>query len=213
MRLRWMLLLAAMGSDQRPLGEIDFFGYKGLDVKAVRAALPFHEGEMFPPAKAKSSDGLKRQVKERVKEAIGREATSVSFVCCDAKQQWMVYIGLPGESYREVAFHPVPGGNARLPKEAVALNKRADEAKFAAVMKGHAAEDQSEGYALSSDAKAKSAELAVRDYALQNEAVILQVLAFLLRCRAACDRGADAGVWTAVRRTGGCIGAGESGCG
>lgn len=31
-------------------GEIDFFGYAGLNVDNVRAALPIHEGENFPIA-------------------------------------------------------------------------------------------------------------------------------------------------------------------
>ena len=77
-----MLVLVAMGAaglsaaDRRPLGEIDFFGYKGLDLAAIRAALPFHEGDSFPPAKVHSDD-LKRQVGEAVKRVIGREPTDV----------------------------------------------------------------------------------------------------------------------------------------
>ena len=57
-------------SDRKPLGEIDFFGQKGLNVEAIRAALPLHEGEMFSPAG--SSDQLKETLSERVKRAIGR---------------------------------------------------------------------------------------------------------------------------------------------
>jgi hypothetical protein len=87
-------------SDRKPLGKIDFFGYKSVDVAAIRSALPFHEGDLFPPAKVTHSDDLKRQVRETVKQVIGREPTDVSFVCCDSKQSWMVYIGLPGESYQ-----------------------------------------------------------------------------------------------------------------
>jgi hypothetical protein len=49
-----LLIVVAIGAaqpsafDRRPLGEIDFFGYKGLDVAAIRAALPFHEADSFP---------------------------------------------------------------------------------------------------------------------------------------------------------------------
>jgi hypothetical protein len=103
--------------ERRRLGEIDFFGYKGLDIAAVRAALPFHEGDLFPPAKVKSSDDLKRQVSEKVKQVIGHESTSVSFVCCDSKQNFMVYIGLPGESYQPLAFNPAPTGAIRFPRK------------------------------------------------------------------------------------------------
>ena len=43
-------------------------------------------------------------------------------------------------------------------------------------MNGHATEDESEGYALTNDPKARKAQLAVRDYALQHEALIFQVM-------------------------------------
>ena len=45
-----------------------------------------------------------------------------------------------------------------------------------AVIKGHATEDDSEGFALMNDPRARSAQLAIRDYALRNETLLLQVL-------------------------------------
>ena len=162
--------------DRRPLGEIDFFGYKGIDLVAIRSALPFHEGDLFPPAKAKSSEDVKRQVSEKIKQVIGRAPTDVSFVCCDSKQNFMVYIGLPGESYQALAFNPAPTGEVRLPRAAIALREELDKALYNAVMKGHAAEDDSEGYTLTNEPKARRAELAIREYALRNEALISQVL-------------------------------------
>jgi len=45
-----------------------------------------------------------------------------------------------------------------------------------AVMKGHATEDDSEGFTLTNDPNARQAELAIREYALRNEALILHVL-------------------------------------
>ena len=164
-------------SDRKPLGEIDFFGYKGFDIVAIRSALPFHEGDIFPPAKAKSSDDLKRQVSEKIKQVIGRAPTDVSFVCCDSKQSWMVYIGLPGESYQALAFNPAPAGDIRFPKAAVALREEMDKAWMNAVMKGHATEDDSEGFTLTNNPKARRAQLAIREYALRNETLIMQVLA------------------------------------
>jgi len=162
--------------ERKPLGEIDFFGYKGLNVAAIRAALPFREGELFPPAKAKSPDDLKQQISERIRQTIGREPTDVGFICCDAKQNWMVYIGLPGESYQSIAFNPPPTGETRLPKEAMRLGRDMDEAWERAMMKGHFTEDDSEGYALTNDPRARKAQLALRDYARRNETLILHVL-------------------------------------
>jgi len=52
-----------------------------------------------------------------------------------------------------------------------------DNAWMNAVMKGHATEDDSEGYTLTHEPKARRAQLAIRDYALHNEALIAEVLA------------------------------------
>ena len=184
MKNRWMeiaILLAVVprvisATDRRTLGEIDFFGYKGLDVAAIRSALPFHEGDLFPPPKV-HADELKRQVSQTVEKVIGRPATDVAFICCDSKQNAMVYIGLPGDSYSPLTFNPAPTQNVRFPKAALALREELDKALENAVMKGHATEDDSEGYTLTNEPKARKAQLAIREYALHNEALILQVLA------------------------------------
>jgi hypothetical protein len=166
---------AAHGQDRRPLATVEFFGYKGLDVAAVRAALPFQEGEMFPPPKV-HSDQLKQQVAAAIKRVIGKEPTDVAFVCCDDKQRYGVYIGLPGASYAPLAFDPPPTGAVRLPKEAMKVSEAADAAWEEAIKNGRATEDDSAGYALSNDPRARKAQLALRDYALHHEDVILTVL-------------------------------------
>jgi hypothetical protein len=89
----------------------------------------------------------------------------------------MVYIGLPGESYQALSFDPAPNGEIRLPKAALTLYGKMDDAMASAVMKGHATEDDSQGFALLNDPTARAAGLAIREYALRNEALILQVLA------------------------------------
>jgi hypothetical protein len=172
-----MLAMGArdLAAPKRPLGEIDFFGYKGLDLSTVRAALPFREGDSFPPPKVTSA-ALKDQVRESIKQAIGREPTDVAFVCCDAKQNYMVYIGLPGESDEALAFNPAPTSNVRLPKDAVKLGQQVDDALANAVMNGHANEDDSAGYSLTDDPKARRAQLALREYSLQHEEIVFNVL-------------------------------------
>ncbi len=167
---------AVRGPDRRPLAAVDFFGYKGLDVAAIRAALPFQPGDSFPPPKV-HSDQLKKQVAAAIKRVSGREPTDVAFICCDAKQDYLVYIGLPGASYEALAFNPVPAGDVRLPKDAVKLSEAMDEAWNNAVMNGHATEEDSAGYTLTNDPKARTTELALRDYALRHEDLVLKVLA------------------------------------
>lgn len=176
-----IVAMCAMGAtdmaapDRHPLGGIDFFGYKGLDLSAVRAALPFHEGESFPPPKV-HVDGLKKQVGDAVTRVIGRAPTDVVFVCCDAKQSYGVFIGLPGESYAALTFNAAPSGAVRLPKEAIKLDDRFGDALANAVLSGHSTEDDSAGYTLTNEPRARSAELALRDYALLHEDLLFQVL-------------------------------------
>jgi hypothetical protein len=170
------LMALAAGAQPNTLGTIDFFGYKGLDVTAVRSALPFREGDTFPPANVKSSAELEQQVKQRVRQAIGREPTDVSFVCCDDQRAWIAYIGLPGESYQSLTWNAAPTGDVRLPGAAVTLQKTLDDLLMKAIMHGQAGEDDSEGYALAKDPDARKVQLAIRDYALQNEALLRRVL-------------------------------------
>ncbi len=192
MNIRWISIWAmivfatprARPADiRKQLGEVEFFGHKNFDLTAVLAVLPFHEGDLFPPAKADSTDELKRQVKERIKQATGREPTGVWFVCCDAKERWMAHNGLPGESYQALAFHPNPAGDIRLPKAALALRQQFEKSLLKALMKGVAAQDGGASYTLTNDPAARKAELAIREYALQNETLIFQVLAFSANAR------------------------------
>ncbi len=169
-----VLLLTGCGSSV--LGEIEFFGYKGFNQDAIRAAFPFREGDKFPPPGMKSSDQLKQIINDRVKQTIGQEPTDVSFVCCDSQQRFMVYIGLPGESNRPVVFNPVPTGDIRFPATIVKLREEFDNAWTEAVLKGKSTEDDSQGYTLTDYPAARNKELAIREYAMSNEELILQVL-------------------------------------
>jgi hypothetical protein len=188
---RWLLVLLAVAGistigivwvlrEWTRLGEIEFFGYKGLNVEAIRAALPVHEGDLFPPPLTYltgSSEQLTQIIKDRVKQVTGREPTDVNFVCCDARQNFMVYIGLPGESSQPVVFNPAPSGDVRLPPEVVKLREQFDDSWEEAVMNGRSTEDDSAGYTLTNDPATRKKQLEIREYALGNEALVLRVLA------------------------------------
>jgi hypothetical protein len=109
--------------DRRPIGEIEFFGYKGLDIERVRAALPVHEGDLFPAGN--SSEDPAVAIRRRIQEVLGRDATDVQFICCADRQNWMIYIGLPGETSRGVAFNREPTGASRLPAAVTLSHARA----------------------------------------------------------------------------------------
>ena len=156
------------------IGEIDFYGYAGLDLDQIRAALPFREGEELPGSDDALFDALSR-FRESVKRVTGKAATDVAPVCCDAQGYTMIYIGLPGNSMKNVPYNSAPKGKLRLPSEAVNLYEQSMEANTAAVRKG-ASEDDSKGYALSADPTLRAKELATREYATHHERLILKVL-------------------------------------
>jgi hypothetical protein len=151
------------------LGEIDFFGYKGLDLKKVRNALPVKEGDEY-------LDRMKGRVRAAVIAAIGVEPTDISSKCCDNAGNRLLYIGLPGASYKPFSFNPAPTGTERLPADIMDLSKRVDEAGRAAVYKGAAGEDDSKGYALSDDPTARALQLELHEWAIHHERELLQAL-------------------------------------
>lgn len=174
---RRALLLALLGtmpaiaSDR--IGDIEFFGYKGLDVAKIRELLPVHEGDKY-------SDQTKNVVRQAVKGMIGKDTTDVAVICCDEKGNRLVFIGLPGSTFKSFVYNLEPQGKDRLPAGIMNLYSRLDHALEAAVRKGGQAaeEDNSRGYALIKDAGTRSLQLDVRRWAIKHELEILCVLKF-----------------------------------
>ncbi len=149
------------------VGEIEFFGYTGLDLVAVRKAIPVHEGDKIPRSM--------NAVKGAAKQVTGVEPTDVGGVCCDARGMSMLYIGL-GKSGGSHAYNPAPTGTSKFPKSVTKLYDQAMDVLLPVLQKGTVTEDDSKGYALFADPKLHSIQLAMRDYALGHESLILEVL-------------------------------------
>lgn len=159
------------GQDKvKRIGEIEFFGYGGIDLNKVRAALPFQEGDEFS-----IETGTERvaQVKEAVRRVTGRPPADIALTCCDKQGDWIIYIGLSG---KRIPHNPRPAGSARLPGNALDLYDRFMKALTDAVQAGAAAEDRSKGYALSEHPPLRSAQLEMRAYAIDREAMLRRVV-------------------------------------
>jgi hypothetical protein len=178
--MRWSIFLivlfvatTALAQEQPGLiGAIEFYGYAGLDVDQVRAALPVHVGDPF-----RGSSETTGAIRKAVTSVIHRPPTDVAPVCCDAQGKFMIYIGLPGRSIKQTKYNPDPTGKTRLPPQIVDLYKQTMDASSAALLRGAISEDSSQGYALStSDSDVRSKQLAARAYALQHERLIRNVL-------------------------------------
>lgn len=175
-RRRWLLLVvlgAAPAIARDRIGDIEFFGYKGVDIAKIRRAMPVHEGDEY-------SDRTKNDVRQAVAATIGKEPTDVAAICCDEKGNHLLFIGLPGASNKSFVYNAEPKGNERLPSEIMDVYGRLDHALEAAVRRGGQAaeEDDSNGYALVKDPTARSLQLAVRQWAIKHERELMRVLEF-----------------------------------
>ncbi len=154
------------------LGEIDFFGYGDLDPLKLREALPIHQGERYSPAEWGQ---LRPKIKEEITKLTGHAPTDLARVCCDSRGAAMLYIGI-ALSIKPVVPLPVPHGDARLPAQALKLENDHEEASSKAVHAGNNGEDDSKGYALSTDPATRAFELEIRKFTLGHSELVRRVL-------------------------------------
>ena len=153
------------------IGAIEFYGYAGLNVDQIRSRLPFKEGDSVSKAGA-----IKDGINKVLKSITGRPATDVEPVCCDPQGKLLIYVGLPGTSVVPAKFNPIPKGKFHFAPDVVELYDQTMAASRAAILKGNSSEDNSQGFALSSEPALRAKELAVRTYASEHEKLILKVL-------------------------------------
>ena len=166
----WWAVPTLDGADDR-IAAIEFFGHKGVDTTALRKALPVREGDEW-------SEGANARLREAVARSIGKEATDVNTVCCTSDGGVLLFIGIPGGSYKTFAYGPAPKGHTRVSTELAQLSERLEEAIGAAVRKGGdaAQEDDSNGYALIKDPQTRSIQMALRRYTVRHEQELFRVL-------------------------------------
>lgn len=151
------------------IGYIEFFGYQGLDLAAIRMALPFREGDMSRPA-------MKDEAQSAVERVTGTKPTDVFVVCCTGHGELTVFIGLPGASFRPFPFEPAPQGAVLLTAELTGLYQEMFQAESDAARRSLTEEDRPVGYRLIKEPRARAAELSFRAYALVHEQEFIQVL-------------------------------------
>ncbi len=147
---------------------IEFFGYQGIDVRAVRHTLPFREGDAFRPA-------IQEQARSAVSRVIGKDATDVATICCAANRGMVVFIGLPGASTHPLIFDPAPTGIVTPAPEFTRLYQAEERAMEQAIESSRTDEQLGAGFRLLKDPAARAATLALRAYALGHEEEILNL--------------------------------------
>ena len=104
------------------IASIEFFGYKGIDVDALRNSLPFHGGVGL------SSD-MEIQARAAVKRVTGGGITDFQKVCCTDDGDSVVFIGLAESSSRIFRLNGQPHSATMASAELAALYQRMDEAE------------------------------------------------------------------------------------
>jgi hypothetical protein len=171
-----IVLIASVGfteEKEKLVGEIEFFGYAGVDLIKLKEALPFKEGEEFKIEKEGQLAELLQETEVAIWENLERRASDIAPVCCDKTGNWIVYIGLSGKT---PVYNPKPEEEIQLPENFIELYKRFEIELEDAVRRGVAQEDQSLGYALSVDPPLRKTQLKMREIALEHEDMILDVL-------------------------------------
>lgn len=159
--------------EQVRIGVVDFFGYAGLDLKAVQAAFPIRSADTFLFADWKAE---KEEIKRAVKGVTGHEPTNIGLVCCSPQGTYFLFVGLQGQSSKTFAYNPAPTGSIRMPSEALDLYDQTMSALNEAIQSGNPGEDDAQGYALSTYPKMRDLDLKIREYAVHHEELIRQAL-------------------------------------
>jgi len=152
------------------IGIIDFYGYGPLEPADFSGVLLFQEGDPVPSAE------VKKAVEAALVMVTRRPAAKITRVCCLEDGRSTVFVGLAEPDAPPVRYNPEPTGELTLPKEAHRLFVQLEKDMSAAIKKGDAREDDSEGYALMNNPEARGDQLKLRDWVRANTATTYRVL-------------------------------------
>lgn len=141
-------------SKMAELKGIYFFGYEGIDLSKINEMLAFKVGD-----KVDLSEWLenRKKVFDAVQGATGKVATDAAFV--GFQQNFILFIGVPGTTYKPYALKPAPQGKKRLAPEIVQCYEKMIEANCVAVSTG-SHESAAESEKLTGDLKKLGAPIA-----------------------------------------------------
>jgi len=137
----------ARGDSARAIGIIDWYGLNRLQPDQLRRAINVKEGTTVTPDTA---EPLRKAVEKRVAAVDEVSRAQATLVCCE-QNRLILYVGVQEEGAPTIAFRPAPMGTVRLSDDTVQAGQELDRAIEAAVQRGNASEDDSEGHSLARD--------------------------------------------------------------
>jgi hypothetical protein len=171
-----LLLVAVRESSSQALtiGIIDFYGLDRLSELEIRQGLTVKEGDSI----SLESDERPRFLAEserRLAAVPGVMRARLNLVCCEDGRA-IVYVGIEEKGRSSVRFRPAPKGAVRLAPDIVESGEKLWEALKAAVQRGDAAEDDSQGHALANDPAARAIQEQFIRYAARDLPQLRRVL-------------------------------------
>jgi hypothetical protein len=160
-----LVLLAvpeASGQSLR-IGIIDFYGLRQLSQTQARAALAVKEGDTVLIA-ADARPAFMLESEHRLSILPGVLTAHLNLVCCDAGS-WIIYVGIEEKGSPITHFREAPRGRVRLAADVVQTGKEFSRAYMAAVQRGAATEDDSQGHALIHDPTTRAIQERFIEYA------------------------------------------------
>lgn len=162
---------AAPPDGARSIGSIDFFGLRNVSEAAIRKHLPFKEGDPLMD-KQQRPDGA------TIAQAVGVAQITLAYICCTPNNKVMVYVGVAERPVRQVRTPPIFTGTARLSEDMIRADEEFGTQVRAAISRGQASEDHSQGHALSEDyPPLRAIQQKFLDYASDHAVLASEVLA------------------------------------
>jgi hypothetical protein len=164
----------AAAAQQFQIGIIDFYGLHRVSQAEARRTLTFTEGDSLslegeaPPAFLSESE---RQLAALPNVVSAR----TNIVCCD-QGRLIIYVGVEEEGGATLRFRAAPKGSVRLPADVVQAGEEFSDAFMAAVERGDAGEDDSQGHALYNDPATRAVQERFVGYAARDTQQLRRVL-------------------------------------
>jgi len=153
-----------------PIELVDLFGVRTLDEQAVRAALPFREGDTI------EGDEDRTAIERDVIAKLGIAAVSFALVCCTDNLGSILYVGIAEQPGTGVAYRPTLAGDVELPPEVLAVDEALSAALMNAIAAGNAGEDRSQGHSLAHDPAMRAQQERLLRFAREDPELYARVL-------------------------------------
>lgn len=155
------------------IGIIDFYGLSRISRDEARAALTFAEGDMLTLSDERPT--VFGSSEDHLRTLHGGVRARVSAVCCDAGRL-IVYVGIQERGAPTLQLRRAPRGTVRLPADVVRTAEEFSKSFVAAIERGDAGEDRSQGYSLMLDPATRAIQQQFIVFARRDFSLLRQVL-------------------------------------